>query len=155
MDHVRVFSVRLFWVWFGVIIAADQLSKIIAQYYSMVLINKYISFSLFAEFPPVLITLGTVLTALLVAGWGRDWWSRFPTVSGWWWGGVSSNLIDRLVFGGVRDWLPIPFTQLNNNLADYAISIGLVGLVWQGWRASQVRSRVEEDDVDAHNADSI
>jgi len=44
--------------------------------------------------------------------------------------GGLSNLIDRIVWGGVRDWLPIPLTPLHNNLADWLIVISCIGLVW-------------------------
>ncbi len=41
----------------------------------------------------------------------------------WFFAGGVSNLLDRLLFGAVRDFLP--FFQLNNNLADYFIIGGL------------------------------
>lgn len=40
-----------------------------------------------------------------------------------------SNLLDRLVYGGVRDWLTVPVLGLKNNLADWAI-VGAI--VWYG-----------------------
>lgn len=42
-------------------------------------------------------------------------------------GGIS-NLIDRVIFGGVKDFLP--FLSLSNNLADYFIIIGLVIFIY-------------------------
>ncbi len=32
-----------------------------------------------------------------------------------------SNIVDRLVLGGVRDFLPLPFVDMKNNLADWFI----------------------------------
>lgn len=40
-------------------------------------------------------------------------------------GGAVSNIIDRIYFGGVRDWFPIPFVGLRNNLADWAIFLAV------------------------------
>ncbi|MGD9129018.1 MAG: signal peptidase II [Candidatus Woesebacteria bacterium] len=44
--------------------------------------------------------------------------------------GAISNLIDRVFFSGVRDFLPVPFFNLKNNLADYFIVLGLA--LWWG-----------------------
>jgi lipoprotein signal peptidase len=49
-------------------------------------------------------------------------------------GGIWANVFDRVLLGGVRDWLPIPFTELllgvslYNNLADWFLFIGC--LIW-------------------------
>lgn len=40
-------------------------------------------------------------------------------------GGTVSNIIDRIIFGGVRDWLPIPFFNLKNNIADWIIFLAV------------------------------
>jgi lipoprotein signal peptidase len=47
--------------------------------------------------------------------------------------GGLSNIIDRFVWGGVQDWLPLPMTDLTNNLADWMIGIGILGLVVEMW----------------------
>lgn len=39
-------------------------------------------------------------------------------------GGALSNLIERILFGYVIDWIPFPFIDLNFNLADVEISFG-------------------------------
>lgn len=44
-------------------------------------------------------------------------------------GGGVSNVIDRVLQGGVRDWLPIPFMNLQNNVADWAVVIGSIGVL--------------------------
>jgi len=46
-------------------------------------------------------------------------------------GGGVSNVLDRLAFGAVRDWLPLPLLGLSNNLADWAITAGLAAVVWR------------------------
>ena len=39
-------------------------------------------------------------------------------------GGALSNILERLILGHVIDWIPLPFFDLNFNLADVAISLG-------------------------------
>ena len=39
-------------------------------------------------------------------------------------GGALSNLSERIMLGYVVDWIPVPFTELQYNLADVEISLG-------------------------------
>ena len=39
-------------------------------------------------------------------------------------GGAVSNLLERIFLGYVIDWIPVPFFDLQYNLADVAISLG-------------------------------
>lgn len=39
-------------------------------------------------------------------------------------GGAISNLLERIFFGYVIDWIPVPFFDLQYNLADVEISLG-------------------------------
>lgn len=39
-------------------------------------------------------------------------------------GGALSNLLERIFFGAVFDWIPFPFLNINFNIADVEISIG-------------------------------
>ena len=39
-------------------------------------------------------------------------------------GGALSNLIERIFLGHVIDWIPLPFFELNFNIADVEISLG-------------------------------
>ncbi len=60
-------------------------------------------------------------------------------------GGGLANLLDRAFTGGVRDWLPVPFTTIYNNLADWAI---ITAFIWM-WACTQrlrhQKSRLDED----------
>jgi lipoprotein signal peptidase len=38
-------------------------------------------------------------------------------------------MLDRLINGGVRDWLVVPVLGLRNNLADWAI---IIAIAWYG-----------------------
>jgi lipoprotein signal peptidase len=48
--------------------------------------------------------------------------------------GATSNLIDRFVFGGVRDWLSWPVFNFSNNLADIWITLGFSGIIYDELR---------------------
>lgn len=54
---------------------------------------------------------------------------KYPIILGLFQGGAVSNVLDRLVYGGVRDWLAVPILGLRNNFADWAI---VIALVWYG-----------------------
>lgn len=111
-------------IWFFLLIALDQLTKVLAGKWGLVENNAGISFGL---------GQGMIGAWWLLAGLVLIvWWLRKKTLPRWFWilflaGGIS-NLVDRFFYGGqVRDWLPIPFTSLLNNLADWYI-FGAVSL---------------------------
>ena len=124
-----------------ILIFVDQITKWWVSQVSLVSLNQGLAFGL--RLPSTLLLL-LIMVLILVVGWG--WW-RIARVTcngqiltkkqslqliGYSMilaGGIS-NLIDRLIWGGVRDWLPIPWTPLHNNLADWMIVIGCLGLVW-------------------------
>ena len=41
-------------------------------------------------------------------------------------GGALSNLLERVLLGHVIDWIPLPFIDLNFNIADVEISLGVL-----------------------------
>lgn len=51
-------------------------------------------------------------------------------------GGAAANLLDRLLWGAVRDWIPLPFSEhfipggLRFNLADVEIALGAAAVLW-------------------------
>jgi len=49
-------------------------------------------------------------------------------LSGIFFGAGISNIVDRLFFGGVRDWLLIPVVGWRNNVADYLLFV-VVGII--------------------------
>jgi signal peptidase II len=48
-------------------------------------------------------------------------------------GGAASNLMDRLVFGAVRDFIPTPIVIFN--VADVAVVCGVAAFVWSAAQA--------------------
>jgi lipoprotein signal peptidase len=107
----------------GLVAFLDQGSKWAIQSLSpsTVQLNAGISFGWFVTDQRVLFSLlllGFTAVFLLLL---RQSWGKQPILAGVFLGGVLSNLADRVFWGGVRDWLPIPFTLLRNNLADWCI----------------------------------
>lgn len=96
-------------------------------------INKNIAFSLplsyFILYPLVFLIIFFLLWQWFVA-------LRKKSVLIWPWGlviiGAISNLIDRFRYGGVIDFINVPyFTVLN--ISDIYISLGVVWLIYYSW----------------------
>jgi lipoprotein signal peptidase len=120
------------WVTFSLLILSDQLSKWWVSQAGLVTYNQGVSFGLFNQLPTFWLTLVLLVVAGLAAWWWYRAWPEAKLANVLFWGGAVSNLFDRLLFGAVRDFLPIliiPGTK--NNLADWYITIGLGLLLWQ------------------------
>lgn len=108
----------------------DQGSKyLVTQHGSPIVINQGISFGWLGE--GKWLTLGLVVLICLGIGGTYRYWQRAPLAVGLFLGGVMANMSDRFIFGGVRDWLPIPLLGLYNNLADWAILLAVFLLIGQ------------------------
>lgn len=74
--------------------------------------------------------MGLIQIILLII-LGFYWWQKKNA-----WGflliilGGGLNLIERLKFGGVRDYWQIPLTSIYNNINDYLIAVGAIQLIW-------------------------
>lgn len=107
---------------FLTVLILDQGTKWIAQRYVLVDLNHGISFSfLSSPFMFPLILLGTVAALLLLRRLALP--GIVKTVI---FASAASNLVDRLLYGGVRDFLPVPFFSMRNNLADWILSMSLI-----------------------------
>lgn len=106
------------------IVILDQLSKYVARGIGVTVQNPGVSFAWFDQTPPIILLVLLGVICVGVAYVSRPFWKRYPLWAGLFWGGLLSNLLDRLLFGGVTDWFTIPLTDLKNNLADGAIGIG-------------------------------
>lgn len=134
-----VWKKQNWWMFCGLVLL-DQVSKAWASRQNTVVFNPGISFGIFAELPSFILT-GVILGLAVAAGW---WWyknwSDFHLATTLFWSGAVSNLFDRVIWGAVRDWLPLPLPlQLasKNNLADWFITFGVVLLVYQLVRTSE------------------
>lgn len=110
------------------LIAIDQYTKThLASTYTL---NQGVSFGIGAALPPLV--LGGLLGVILLLGVKVvsislvQTWSRYAYLVILFLAGACSNLLDRVWWGGVKDWLPIPLTGLYNNLADWYITIAVV-----------------------------
>lgn len=118
--RVSVFSAFLF------ALIADQVTKHLAGVQGLVQINTGISFGLLSGFG---LTLLLIVVFVVFYQWSCPRWQKpYPILTGLFLGGAMSNIVDRLVLGGVRDFLPVPFTGISNNLADWFI-VGSLGLI--------------------------
>jgi len=130
--RVTVFSAFLF------ALIADQVTKHIASFQGLVQINEGISFGLFSG---SLLTLILILIFVAFYQWSCPRWQKpFPMLTGLFLGGAMSNIVDRLVLGGVRDFLPVPFTQIHNNLADWFIVGSLTLILVREFLSSRTNS---------------
>ena len=83
-------------------------------------LNQGVSFS-FLQISPIILVVMQLVLLFLVARVMRS-----NICAGLILGGGISNLVDRVLFGGVRDWMTLPVIGLRNNLADWAIVFGLL-----------------------------
>ncbi|MDA1079608.1 MAG: signal peptidase II [bacterium] len=111
----------------GVAIAIDQITK--AQV-AAVTLNPGIGLGLAASFVSQQLLVIVTITMLVVLWFAvRSWWEHSRIATGLFFGGALSNVLDRVFFGGVRDWLVVPVLGIQNNLADWAIFLGIAWLV--------------------------
>jgi lipoprotein signal peptidase len=116
-----------------VVILLDQVSKYLANLFGLeVAYNQGISLGMFNEISPKLTLLAVLLLFMAFLFFFKDFFKKInPIYSGLFVGGALSNLIDRFVFLSVRDWLPLPFLEVKNNLADWAIFVGLFLIIFR------------------------
>lgn len=103
----------------------DQISKYLARNFNLAVLNPNFAFDWFFNLP-----LMTLSLAILIFIW---WLGKQKNLSNWGkdliMAGALSNLLDRWVFGGVWDWLPIPILSGLNNMADWSIIFGLLSVL--------------------------
>lgn len=116
---------------FCAVFALDQVSKNWASWWLDVSLNSAASFGLLSGVTDNLMWVVLLSFCAVILFLGRKVWLRYPFAAAMWWGGVVSNLWDRWLFGGVRDWLLVPVLNLTNNLADYLIFCSTIYLVWR------------------------
>src|SRR3989344_4031117 len=106
---------------FSVIVLLDQGLKYVLAGWGTITKNQGIVLGLFPSLSVYLVALGVAFLALLVLK------NKFSSASAFLLGGATSNLIDRLQFGYVVDYIDVGSLPVFN-IADLAIIIG-VGLL--------------------------
>ncbi|EYD73006.1 signal peptidase II [Limimaricola hongkongensis] len=101
--------------------------------------NRGVNFGLFAGFDMrwALIGLALAISGAVLAWIARDGGGRLALVSaGLLVGGALGNVVDRVLYGAVADFLNVSCCGISNpyafNIADIAIFVGAVGLVMFG-----------------------
>ncbi|WP_372841377.1 signal peptidase II [Phaeovulum sp.] len=100
--------------------------------------NRGVNFGLFAN-DADLVRWGLIAVALAISGWVYWWVARTPqrplvqVSAGLLIGGALGNVVDRVVYGAVADFLNMSVPGVVNpwsfNIADVAIFVGAFGLV--------------------------
>lgn len=126
----------------GAALVLDQFSKGLLPYAQIAQINPHFAWSLPSPWPFFTVgvaVVGLLLLFLLMRA-QRVWEAperRWLLVGyGLILGAGLSNLLDRLWWGGVRDiWTVsvLPGLKLQNNLADWLLLVGVVGVVFGTW----------------------
>lgn len=120
-----------------IVLIVDQVSKYFAIQTTGFTINTGISFNLFASAG---ITIALIIAYVLFFEWSCSrWQEKYPIAMGLVLGGGLSNLVDRVVYGGVRDFLPVPFIGVVNNLADWMIVVGLLLILIKELQTKQIK----------------
>lgn len=124
-------------VLFGLIIGVDQITKLIARQYLSHQLNTGGIFSLGKGFNWQLITL---LVFVLITFRIRRWNSLEKLEKIGWLvilaSGIS-NFLDRLLFGGVWDWIYYPFIGIVGNIADITLGLGIILLLFVDFKLHQ------------------
>lgn len=107
----------------------DRITKHVFD--SISVINQGISFGLFQS--PLWIVHLVLFVGLFLFFWRES--ASHPIPYGLILGGSISNIVDRILFGGVKDWIHLPY-GMTNNIADWAIFFGVCILIVQ-WHHGQ------------------
>jgi len=147
-----------FWGMAMFIFVADQVSKewvriALPKGSSVPLVPRFIflthtenagaAFGLLPNATSLLVFTALIACALFL--WmGRQGFHRrlFAIACGMMLGGAAGNLLDRLRFGAVTDFLDLRFWPVFN-LADAALTCGALLLLWGSWRGDEPQSRPE------------
>ncbi|MEX0895956.1 MAG: signal peptidase II [Patescibacteria group bacterium] len=129
-----------------VVIGIDQLTKTWIESRSVLIqLNEGVSFGMLQQYSAAMVILLTIIVLLGCSYWVFAHHKRDYLLLGMFVGGGMSNLLDRVLVGGVRDWLPLPILGVRNNIADWAISLSVaVLLLLEVYRWYQARDRKAE-----------
>lgn len=118
------------------VLIIDQVTKSIASLQGSVVLNTGVSFGMFNS---SWMTVALIVFYIWLFEWTCPRWHRqYPIATGLFLGGGLSNLVERVAIGGVRDFLSIPILSMSNNLADWAIFIGLAWILFRETQKSML-----------------
>ena len=158
---------RWFWIWAGGVMAADQAAKwtiyenllssretvLIPGFFSLMRArNSGVVWGLFAGRPVLVVAAGVVAAVVVVVLFGRYAGSSRLEAAGWGMilGGAAGNLIDRGIYGYVRDFLDFRIAGWHwptFNIADTCITIGALFVILQYVLGAQAAGQVSKAPV--------
>lgn len=119
------------WLKLGLIfiflVLADQVTKFV---FPIVFLNKGITLGFLTNFNQWIGLFLLISTLLIFKFFLKNKSFADYLMMNFFWAGAVSNLIDRFIFGGVRDWWRWPILGFSNNLADVWITLGLLGIIY-------------------------
>lgn len=124
----------LFFLVGALVVFFDQLSKFFIRSFFSYTTNTGIAFGLLRGYQPFLILITLVIIGIILY-YGRE----YPLALGLLLGGAVGNLLDRLFFGAVIDFIDLGFWP-SFNFADSANTIGVAILLWQWLREQRTYS---------------
>ncbi|MEN8253399.1 MAG: signal peptidase II [Patescibacteria group bacterium] len=126
------------------VIFLDQVSKNWAQNMNWVTINSGISFSFFQPEADHFLLLVILLLFFMFVFYLLKRFSQFSFLSTVFVAAAFSNILDRILFSGVRDWLLIPGLALKNNLADWLMFLVVIVVIKDTLRRVPVEEKKHE-----------
>lgn len=106
---------------FILLVASDQISKLLAIKYSQPVFNSGVAFGVGRGIPGLVIIIVFLILSILVFR-GRSGLGEMLLLAG-----GAGNILDRLVYGKIVDW--IRFVNLWFNLADVYIGLGMILII--------------------------
>lgn len=114
------------WFFFGLLLTFDWLSKKLFWQAELLSLNRGGAFGLFPGYMSVIWMIPLWLYCLkeLANARGANIWGWLLISAG----GLG-NIVDRIIFGGVRDFICYPLVHVCGNVADIFLVMGVIGLV--------------------------
>ena len=116
------------------VVILDQLTKFFAKKYLNFSTNTGVAFGMFKGFNIVFIIVAVLVILFILIYHKRVLKDKYSEIfTAFILGGAVGNLIDRISYGAVIDFIDVGFWP-SFNIADAAISIGMVGLIIVYWK---------------------
>jgi len=131
---------NIFWLTAALILVLDQIAKILTAYFQPkfaffhLVQNTGAGFGILKGYTFILALISVLVALVIIVQYPQIPLAAFPQ---WLWGlflgGVLGNLIDRLLRGYVIDFIDLQVWPAFN-VADAAITIAVIGLVYWYWK---------------------
>ncbi len=124
-------------VWIAILIVLlDQATKILARQFLPIVNNYGASFGMLQGQRWLFILISIIVIGIILY-----YWKQKELALSFILGGTIGNLIDRIFFGSVTDFIHIPLFAPWFNVADVANTIGGILLVWSWLHDRTIQSK--------------